>query len=159
WWLRESQAQAPQSGQPDKASVAPKDASAAGIVDKPIHARWTFEKGPADDLKLIQGHWEWKLIQGKGQMATSPNVLTMIRLPFEIPPRPLVVKIRSLKHSAGEFSFGAAWREENRLPFRYWRKFLDLKVPQRSMQIDCDIYCVDRYIVSTMNGEFSFVAE
>lgn len=67
--------------------------TAANVLDAPnplddenLFARWTFEKGPADDLKVVYGEWEWWPADENDPacMAASPDNTALVFLPQKI---------------------------------------------------------------------------
>lgn len=63
---------------------------------KPLHMQWSFDKGPAKDLEVLNGTWSWSRPEGEegGCMSTANNQSTLVQLPIAIPERPVRVSVK-----------------------------------------------------------------
>ena len=84
---------APAIAAPAKTVVAPPRVPQE--PEAPVDKRWTFEQGPAADLRVVKGSWLWE--NGKGEtpgcMLVSRSQETLVELPGRAPSSPFEVAI------------------------------------------------------------------
>lgn len=83
---------------PDPASIAPPDdpPPPPSERDEAFHFRWNFSEGPAKDIAVLDGAWNWKKPDGEpaGFMSGEDDRWVTIVLPPRIPQRPILASAR-----------------------------------------------------------------
>lgn len=126
-----------------------------------LYAKWTFEKGPAADLEVVQGEWAWnndpKANLSHGAMTTpvDPGVAVVVLPTLLSSPRFLIsVKIRS--RGIGKWGFASCWLQRKKsLSQHTWSRFLDQIVPPNALgaQRMARVYYLGRYVIHMINNE------
>jgi hypothetical protein len=155
-------AQSAQSAPAVPVETKTESAKQAPADDKtPLKARWTFEKGPAEDLKVIQGNWIWR---GDGKTPgwmVSPLTAqesALVELPIELPHDPMLVNIRatpiwSSVSAGGPCSAGAfLMNGKSMVPHKQYTGALALLDKERS-DYKGSVYLFDRYAVVEWDGK------
>jgi RNA polymerase sigma factor (sigma-70 family) len=91
WWMQTDDATRARPVTP----VTPDKTKQAPLKD-PIIARWTFEDGPVEGIRVLKGDWTWKRKHegASGVMlATRP---THLLLPTKVPAEPFVVETKMI---------------------------------------------------------------
>lgn len=133
--------------------------------EKPWHRKWTFENGPAEDLKIFQGEWKWAHTppDNAGCMVAPNEKAVMVLLPNRIPPHPLVIKVEAGLTSIGEWSMGAYWIDGKfTVPHRAWSKYLSIPTTKNvpnAIRGGFSIYFFDRYIVAQRDSQVFLIRE
>lgn len=159
WWSQTGRPQIAQT--PNSTSVNAKAKPAELPVDKPIRARWTFEKGPPTDLKPIQMDWKWRAKSANsGEMVAPVEPGLIIPLPFEMPAHPVVINIKANVDIAGVYYAGACWLNGRlRVPVRDWNNMVYLRNQVRPIAVNISLYVIDRYIVNFRSGQATIITE
>ncbi len=133
--------------------------AAAQMEDAPIHAKWTFEKGPAADLVPMQKQWTWRATAHGGEMVSPTDPGLLIPLPLSLPRHPIVIKVSAMQDVSGEFAMTALWMN-NRLtvPTRQWLDYKKFRTDP-PFHMETRLYFIDRYLVCEWNGNLSSVIE
>lgn len=103
-------------------------AVAPPVEEKPVYARWDFEKGTAQDLEVAVGTWSWRAADGKAPAGMEiPEGYVVVLPPTEVPQRPFVVSVKLTWNIkvAGKRRWisGAGWTDgKERLEFELWTK-------------------------------------
>lgn len=109
--------EAPHSAQTD-AEVGTQAASTVQPA-KPLYVRWSFDKGPAKDLEVLNGTWTWSRPNGDagGCMSTANDKKALVQLPVAIPDRPVRVTVKMLYQRAltSPRWIGAHWCEGGKM--------------------------------------------
>ncbi len=99
-----------------------------GKVIAPVHKIWDFEKGPSNDLKVIDGKWTWKpaIKNTPAGMHTFSDYPVGLVPDVLVPPQPLKVKFVIQDPDPEAHSdkvMGALWELKGRLheELRVWR--------------------------------------
>lgn len=101
----------------------------AQTEDKPLHLTWAFEQGPAVDLKIAEGAWQWRAADEKasGSMSVADGSVVVV-LPLAIPARPVLVAVKHNRWQAaakggGRYSSGCGWAgTKAALPYDSWSR-------------------------------------
>jgi RNA polymerase sigma factor (sigma-70 family) len=160
WWLAQPKGQVAPAPAPAAKPVTADAPLAVMNAEKPIHARWLFEKGPAADLKVLDGNWTWKSAPAiGGQMSASAAAPALVALPLEFPAHPVVINIKANFDVAGDHFQGAFWINETTIvPIRRWIK--PISPPSSATPgFNSRIYFIDRYQVVQVNGQTCGVYE
>lgn len=118
------------------------------IGEERFYRRWTFGKGPVDDLKLAAGAWHWERGEdGAGRMI--PDGIkheVLLLLPSDIPQRPLVLRVKGRALNA-DFSLNPFWVDrEGVLSHRVWMSEGDRKESSRGADLTSSFYLMGRRI-------------
>ena len=137
----------------------------ANNEDTPIHARWSFEKGPAD-LDVLRGTpWKWESTSANSghmvvPLADAAQVSTLVGLPVKFPAHPVSVQIKASIIGIGTVLQGVSWMNGTLLvPCRSWKKRLAMVFRMSPGRLDIRIYFIDRYAVIQWNNQTVFVGE
>ena len=139
---------------PTEKSAGPENGGAA----KPANAAadlkdvvWNFADGPARDLEVLDGDWKWELVNiHTGHMIVPEENAVIVRLPMELPPKPVVIKIR-LTSPLGIWYATAYWLGgTNITPHTYYPSKLNrFLVPKKGLTPrELNLYFIDRYIAA-----------
>lgn len=147
----------PAPSAPAPVAAPPREARAPG--EALLNARWSFEDGPAKDLKVLKGAWQWQRGAGAfpGSMATPRREkledVTLVLLPAAAPHKPFVVTVTAKPSAASLdllFRISAHWCEGNDPlpPKQAW-------IQERSSFSRHDktsIFFIDDFIFQTIDG-------
>lgn len=124
-----------------------------------INKLWDFSKGPAKELKVVNGKWLWR--RGKngnaGVMHALPNQSVTVLLPIPISPRPhvLEVKLRCPLKAERKGNFGVRWANRAGTP----QPLYPLRFPRSHLSVNpgkhylLRTFVVGHLIVSVMNAK------
>ena len=129
------------SAPPSVAQVAPKPAALQQTVPAPSPIKvaaasaqasptfnykcWNFNDGPAQELKLVLGNWEWHRSGQTGVMRTVGDEPIALPLPLNVSKKPfkISVKVHSLPSHDNVSRVRPMWLNQNgTLPFETWYK-------------------------------------
>jgi hypothetical protein len=161
WWLAQGQGQAVQRVQPAKAGTSA-NAETPPVLkneDKPVHIRWSFEKGPAADLQVLQGEWKWKFSPEtqSGCMVGPETVPAFVKLPIKLSHRSIRIRLNAFYNSEGYYALGSmAMLDGKEVPHLIWRSYFDITGASHAdfykIHI-ADLYLFDRYYIDTIDGD------
>jgi len=130
-----------------------------------VNRRWTFEKGPADDLKVIGRGWNWQpLPEGSGEMVAPTDANILVVMPISVTAEPLVISVEGTfnkpganEPANGEGGMGAIWlNDDHVVPFRRWIKNLEFN--KDLLRVNYTVYVFDRYVVMLNGNELNTIA-
>lgn len=164
WWLRDP-ASSPSRPTPTSATKTEDAPSQPAASDGPVNRVWTFETGPAKDLKLLYGEWTWAekapgKKSGPGLMLAPPGIRTVIPLDVRIGSKPMLVRIHApsvISQQPGLMSLmDAIWIEPHGedpvVPAaKSWRAAVVSVDPRKPRIIDTYFY--RGYLVNLMDGK------
>lgn len=106
-------AQAPQgvarTGQP---ALEPDSGSTGEAAADAFPARkWSFAKGPAADLQVMRGRWEWRPGKTAANGTMHCDGYVMLLLPDEVPAEPFAVIIKSSAIEEIQINFDGLWTD------------------------------------------------
>ncbi len=115
-----------------------------------MRVRWDFAAGPAQDLQVFRGAWQWKRNAEKssGCMWIAPKVQADVLLPTLVPAHPFLVTAKFRQARDGNLDHsgtGANWNSDQRqLPYKKWTKFWNAP-PQGPFELR--VFFIGRYVV------------
>lgn len=121
-----------------------------------IRRRWDFTNGPAQDLTVLQGMWQWKHDGERGYMYVPQVQSACVSLPIEIRKHPL--KITMTMNSKGRLGRGGGdvyWVTGNKIPHL---QICGKQYPFQGTSIHFEHYLFDRYLVTLLEGKVSHVS-
>jgi RNA polymerase sigma-70 factor (ECF subfamily) len=125
---------------------------------KALHSIWKFQDGPAADLKLRYGSWQWKRQDdGTGVMDLPPSPAVVINLPMRLPQQPLKFTItkNGFKHS-GDVSANILWSKGNTaLKYKMYFKKNSIGLATTTSEM----YLLGRHIVQFEAGQEGSILE
>ena len=140
----------------------PAVAAADPVASAPLHLQWSFENGPAQDLKILQANWNWQRNPPSsiGCMAAPAKEAVIVALPIKRLAEPLVIKVKAQLSRQGEWSMGAYWMKDQQIvPHRCWSKFLNLRKTALPFRNAFSFYLLDRFIVVQCEDQVYVVRE
>ena len=138
---------------PSETGSAPKPGNGT-----PLNRQWTFQQGPAADLKVIDGSWEWKRqTDGAGVMDVPADRTMALPLPVLIPQQPVKITItKNCFNRTGGAVINAIWTKGlTALPYQMYFKQI---ITDRGRTVT-EMYLIGRHIVHIESGHDSTIYE
>jgi hypothetical protein len=160
WWMWHSSTKTVSilaEKRPEPLTISASDISKTSSpieTEKPFYARWTFEKGPPSDIKVLQGMWKW---ESNTKNKQAINVMAVVdkdmavQFPQALPSGYVLASIKFSVQGEGLFSASTTnlLKKDKFIPKRIWTKTYST---QRLSVFSALIYIHEQYAFSTVNG-------
>lgn len=131
-------------------------------IEEPLYAHWTFENGPAPDLKAVDGNWQWKRPDAKlpGFMMPALNQSAKVVFPFQIPARPVLVTAHVLCQNPaggnGQWLDNIWWDEQ--IPPQSKLRWRQIKPSPMGKRV-ARAYFIDRFVIHCIDQAVLAISE
>ncbi len=111
---------------------------------QPILKRWSFTEGPPDDLDTLIGQWQWRPQSGNTPAGMHIKKRIMVKIPFQAPPRPMLITAKLHFLEKSNLSFIPRWFASKDQPphYKLWRT----STPIPSQAVEWKFMVWDRYL-------------
>ena len=129
----------------------------ASETEKPIHARWSFENGPVDSLRVLQGSWKWQRIAQRDAGFMAPlggDVDTAVQLPInKIPAHPIRIRFKGFIGSIGYWALTVLTMSDSDKSAAHTRWTAEYKKTYELYAThEMNFYLFDNHNVAILNG-------
>ncbi|MCW8132136.1 MAG: sigma-70 family RNA polymerase sigma factor [Planctomycetota bacterium] len=131
----------------------------------PFHRVWNFEQGPSDEMRVVQGVWNWepKPARHTPCMVTERDNGVLVLLPGPLPAGILRIRVEAWLPEPMEWAGSAVYldAESKMVPhdkWLVWRSAMYRDMASLMKLQPLEIYAIGPHVVTVFNGEVSSVS-